>query len=193
MNFKEYQEAARSTAIYDTDHKYPFVYSVLGLVDEVAELMEKLMVITHQHHDKVEEISKEIGDIMWYISDVAYWVSLADGFDVHLANIWESPEYGGRLQEFSPQTLKFHLVVAAGQIAGKVKKVIRDQKDYDKARYIPSKTADKINYLLGDMIKILYRICYDFELDFMQIAKQNIAKLKSRQERGKLQGSGDNR
>jgi len=71
----------------------------------------------------------------------------------------------------------------AGEVLGKVKKMIRDG------------TLDKEATLkeLGDVLWYVAVLADDLHTNLSDVAKQNLDKLRSRQERGTLQGSGDNR
>ncbi|MGC9031536.1 MAG: nucleoside triphosphate pyrophosphohydrolase family protein [Minisyncoccia bacterium] len=75
MDFKEYQKKSRKTAIYPNKGKN-FIYPVLGLVGESGEVAEKIKKIIRdkkgiiKKEDK-EEIKKELGDVLWYISQIA--------------------------------------------------------------------------------------------------------------------------
>jgi len=87
MEFKEYQKKAHATAQYpkievkalegaDLAVRADWIYPVMGLMGETGELVEKLKkVIRNQDgilFDKeVKEIGKELGDILWYLSEVA--------------------------------------------------------------------------------------------------------------------------
>lgn len=80
MDFKEYQEAARKTAIYSGAGKN-FAYPALGLCGEAGEVAEKIKRVvrdgrTEIGEDEVKEISKELGDVLWYIANLAAEVGL---------------------------------------------------------------------------------------------------------------------
>jgi NTP pyrophosphatase (non-canonical NTP hydrolase) len=75
-----------------------------------------------------------------------------------------------------------------GEVQGKIKKVFRDKEGkFDET------TKKEIGKELGDVLWYLAVLARDLDLDLETIAKENVAKLKSRQERGVLGGSGDNR
>lgn len=77
----------------------------------------------------------------------------------------------------------------AGEIAEKVKKYMRKDKNFMETRKLISKE-------IGDTLWYLAMLCtpeYGFDLDFNTIAEENIEKLADRQKRGKLKGSGDER
>jgi len=71
----------------------------------------------------------------------------------------------------------------AGEVQGKIKKMLRDG-TFDK---------DAIAAEIGDVLWYIAALCRDLEIDMAEVALKNLAKLKSRQERGTLQGSGDKR
>ena len=73
----------------------------------------------------------------------------------------------------------------AGEIANKVKKLIRD-KDTEELRDAIAKEA-------GDAMWYLFRTLDELGVSAADIALNNIAKLQDRATRGVLQGSGDNR
>lgn len=79
MNFSDYQKQAWTTAAHP-DAGDTFTYPTLGLVGEAGELADK---IKKQMRDKGafkpsdvsaedrEEILKELGDVLWYVSCLA--------------------------------------------------------------------------------------------------------------------------
>ena len=82
MTLTEYQRKAAKTAIYKEEHR--MVYPALGLTGEAGEIANKVKKILRDDYDSVElmakklELSKEIGDVLWYCA------ALADdlGFDL---------------------------------------------------------------------------------------------------------------
>jgi NTP pyrophosphatase (non-canonical NTP hydrolase) len=77
----------------------------------------------------------------------------------------------------------------AGEVAGKVKKVLRD----NEGNFDDPKVKNAIADELGDVLWYLAVTARDVGFNLSTIAKRNIDKLQSRKERGVLQGSGDNR
>ena len=75
MKFSEYQKKSRVTALYpDKDNN--FIYPTLGLVGESGEIAEKIKKVLRDDggklsEDKKTEIGKELGDVLWYISQLA--------------------------------------------------------------------------------------------------------------------------
>ncbi len=76
----------------------------------------------------------------------------------------------------------------SGEIAEKTKKIMRD-----KAGHIDEETRDLLKKELGDVLWYLANLSAELQLSLSDIARCNIEKLQSRKDRGKLQGSGDNR
>lgn len=76
----------------------------------------------------------------------------------------------------------------AGEVADKVKKVIRDNnQNFDTARKI------ELAKEVGDVLWCCATMAHDLGFTLEAIAQMNISKLQSRKERGMLGGSGDNR
>ena len=80
------------------------------------------------------------------------------------------------------------LASEAGEVAGKVKKAIRD----DQGR-MTDERREKIKHELGDVLWYVAQLATDLNLSLDEVAAENITKLKSRQDRDSLQGSGDDR
>lgn len=80
------------------------------------------------------------------------------------------------------------LASEAGEVCGKVKKILRDSQGY----FSPEDKL-KIKAELGDVLWYIAAICSDLDLDMSSVANDNIAKLQDRLVRNRIQGSGDNR
>ena len=76
----------------------------------------------------------------------------------------------------------------AGEVAEKIKKVIRDEDGI----ISPEKKEELIKEL-GDVMWYVAMMCHELGIHMVNVANFNIQKLESRKKRGKLQGSGDNR
>ena len=74
MDFGDYQQKARETAIYPGE--YSILYPTLGLCGEAGEVAEKVKKIIRDKngefndHDRMN-IRKELGDVLWYIAQIA--------------------------------------------------------------------------------------------------------------------------
>lgn len=76
----------------------------------------------------------------------------------------------------------------AEEVADKVKKVIRDNNSH-----FSKETKKEIAKEIGDVLWYCAVLAHDIGFTLDEVARMNIEKLKSRQERGVLSGSGDNR
>ena len=80
------------------------------------------------------------------------------------------------------------LASEAGEVAGKIKKVLRDQDgDFDRA------PLAAIRDELGDVLWYVAVLAADLGLSLEEIAADNLAKLEARTERGTIGGAGDQR
>jgi len=75
MTFREYQLKAKETAAYP-DKGHNFIYASLGLAGETGEVVDKIKKIWRDKNKQVsaedkQEIAKEIGDVLWYLSQLA--------------------------------------------------------------------------------------------------------------------------
>ena len=80
------------------------------------------------------------------------------------------------------------LVGESGEIAEKIKKIIRDH-DSDLSKV----DVDDLKKELGDVMWYVAVLADYFDIPLNEVGEMNIAKLASRKERGVLGGSGDNR
>ena len=94
MDFEEYQKKSRKTALYpsvspatgDDGKSSNFIYPSLGLAGEVGELLNKLKKVIRDKKFKIDDdlkktIEDELGDILWYLSQ------LATEFDLSLDDV----------------------------------------------------------------------------------------------------------
>ena len=75
-----------------------------------------------------------------------------------------------------------------GEICEKLKKALRD----DGGRVTPERLHD-LSRELGDVLWYMAALCTELRLDLQEVAEQNLAKLRARQESGRLHGDGDHR
>tara|TARA_X000001316_G_C920193_1_gene34346 strand:+ start:1313 stop:1702 length:390 start_codon:yes stop_codon:yes gene_type:complete len=85
--------------------------------------------------------------------------------------------------------LALGLTSEAGEVAGKVKKLIRDGEDVEGFELKKIAIASEI----GDVLWYCAMMAKEVGVPLNEIMKENLKKLHGRKERGTLQGSGDNR
>lgn len=168
----------------------PFVglfYVSLGLAGEIGEMQEKV-VSYKEGEDDLAPVVGELGDVYWYISQVCMELGTPMG---HLLSI--NPKYSEtRKIIYDPNMITVCLILAcsiwSGRISDITKKLLRDSHGH--------LAADKKISILENLTKILIAmrsICAILGVTPEYCMEQNITKLFSRMERGKLGGSGDAR
>ena len=90
MDFNEYQEKTKATAVYPTLGG-GVVFPTLGMVGEAGEVAEKIKKLFRDgngmaNEEQKSEIAKELGDVLWYMSQVASELGISLG-EVALKNI----------------------------------------------------------------------------------------------------------
>ena len=98
MTFDEYQKKSRETAIYPNQGNN-FIYPTLGLVGESGEIAEKVKKIIRDNNGllddfKREEIKKELGDVLWYVSQLAteIKINLSDIAETNISKLQSRKE-----------------------------------------------------------------------------------------------------
>ncbi len=118
------------------------------------------------------------------LKTMGYFDSLDSDKDLLLAyaNFVEDKIFTGQDERLVENTLG--LVGEAGEVAEKVKKLIRD-----KSRF----TRKDILLELGDVLFYTQSLTSYFKSDLQEVIEMNVSKLNGRKVRGTLKGSGDNR
>ena len=80
------------------------------------------------------------------------------------------------------------LVGEAGEVADKIKKIIRD-----KGGVMEDSDREKIALEVSDVCWYLAMLAYELDYTLGEIMQMNLDKLASRQQRGVISGSGDDR
>lgn len=80
MNFSDYQKQSRQTAIYP-DLGNNFVYPTVGLSGEAGEVANKIKKLLREDYlltdEYRKELGKEIGDVLWYLSQLCSELKLS--------------------------------------------------------------------------------------------------------------------
>lgn|SRR6056297_362242 len=176
MNWAEYQNEALKTAIYPGDFT-GILYTSLGLVDEIYEFYESIGSGGE---------AKELGDVCWYIACFSNEVGILMEDTETLAEELEEQVSFCSVFDATEQ-----MKSAASKICGLMKKYIRDEQFWTHKPSTDKKAKAQVE--LAYIILSVYYICRYLEILWLDVAKLNINKLNSRKDRGKLQGSGDDR
>lgn len=81
MNFNDYQQQALSTLVSTGDDFKDIVHGVLGLSGEAGEVADKYKKIIRDKQgvlsdDDKQELSKEIGDVLWYVAVLSHLLGM---------------------------------------------------------------------------------------------------------------------
>lgn len=83
------------------------------------------------------------------------------------------------------------LASEAGEVAGKIKKQIRDGRDWNGEQR--EEMRQKILAELGDVLWYCAELATVYNVQLSEVLGANVAKLRGRQQAGTLGGNGDNR
>ena len=178
---RQYQLTAHKTAIYPRRKDQAVmaetggvVYTALGLCGECGEYYDAFSQYHATPSSSSNLVIKEAGDVCWYL--VEFLAELDIPVDVLINSEAFQAGRAGRIA-----------IYYACNCAELIKKGIRD------AGRINSETLTKI---IANLQLLWASLNYDLRvmgLSMEQVLEENNKKLLSRLDRGKLQGSGDNR
>lgn len=163
MNFNDYQEQAGQTAIYP-NRESNLLYTLLGLCGETSEFADKVLDIFCRD---LQSYPDDCESVNWELYDA-------------LTNFIH---YGQKLERLKKEIrdenseMKEYLLDVSKQIG----------------KSITENDFDLLTKELGDVLWYESQASFELGVKFDDIAKWNVNKLKSRQQRNVLQGSGDDR
>lgn len=86
MQFKDYQKQSIKTDLFTKPTEINllsvgFLEKILGIAGESGELTDKIKKILRDKNGEVsiedkDDITKELGDILWYVSAVSYYLDI---------------------------------------------------------------------------------------------------------------------
>lgn len=109
-------------------------------------------------------------------------------FNDYQAQAGETAIYPGKGEMLGLTYVTLGLANEAGEVAGKLKKILRDQNGE-----ITPEAAKDIMKEAGDVLWYLAALASELGEDLSEIAEYNLMKLFDRKSRGVLGGSGDDR
>ena len=107
-------------------------------------------------------------------------------FDAYQERAWRTAIYPNKGIDYVYPILG--LTGEAGEVAEKVKKVIRDD-----GGVFTEEKLDELKRELGDVLWYVGAICSTFDILMSDVAEQNLQKLALREAQNLIKGSGDNR
>ena len=76
MNFNDYQDKSKETAIYPKFGGQSWIYPALGLPSEAGEITNKLKKVIRDGDGSIDEatrqaVKSELGDVLWYVAQLS--------------------------------------------------------------------------------------------------------------------------
>ena len=164
MTFEEYQKEAVK---FRTETANNEEYLTLGLIEEVGEAAGKLAKSWRDGVWDEKAFIKELGDILWFIAN------LADYYDKeHSTNFSDSLKECFKMDTDAGDTVEDTMI----QVACYASDTVKDCGGY-----------------FNDLVCALGDLANRYDCTLEQVAEINLAKLRDRAARGKIQGNGDER
>jgi len=151
--------------------KFSPLYFTVGLVEEVAELVEEIDQFQLKKNGDKSEIVSEVGDVCWYL--YALCNSLTG-----ITPIPSTSEDTSALEADSRSILS-----ACGKLCGSIKKWSRGDKSWDIFQ-------PRIQKEVSDLLQLVVLIS---SVPLEVAMKKNIEKIRERRVRGVVKGDGNNR
>jgi predicted house-cleaning noncanonical NTP pyrophosphatase (MazG superfamily) len=171
---REYQETTSTTAIYPEQHAVS--YLTLGLLNEIAEFVNS---------ENAKIATSELGDMMWFVSELANLI----GSDLTLLIQNEQDDWHPSMGDaIAAASIVGELAEASGAVA----KHLRDGSSYTEEMTLFLQRAVQTIYSIVDVMSGTINPD-DPDKAFILLLSDNREKLLSRQKRGVLGGSGNNR
>jgi len=180
MDIEHYQKFVNKTAFFPKSSQgRNLSYLVMGIVEEVGEIFEFIVKkeTLNENEYILEQTIKESGDLLWYITAICNEINFSLERLMQYAKVKKNKHISNN-----------SLLIYLGNLSGAVKKMIRD--DYEK---ITDKKSDLIINNLCYILMFVLQLCDENNVKFKVVLEINAKKIKDRQKRGTLKGSGNDR
>lgn len=190
MNLKQYQNKARSTAIYLEADSARMIYPALGLVGECGEVAEKIKKLIRDDEGEMSPVRKEaikgeLGDVMWYCANCCCDtdLSLTMVYEMRCASIIQ------QVRGLILPRIALHMNRHASSAATLLEKWLYSYQCNmaESSRF--TELPQHLTHILTCVEEIAVRCGFTLE----EIYISNIDKLFNRRDRSKIKGDGDDR
>jgi len=180
-----YMEFTDSTAVYPDE--VALTYSILGLVNELAETIECYNDQIAQDGTNLKAIALELGDVVYYLCRIVKHLGLpplSTLFSQYSLGRPDSTRYAVmRLSKVFEKA-----VIYAGFFAGIHKKQLRGDETYQSLDTLQSKVRIMSLFAILDELALLFGFN-----NLLSVMNMNMAKLSARKLAGTIKGDGDYR
>lgn len=190
MDLYEYQERARSTAIYlDVKHSR-MLYPALGIIGECGEIAEKVKKLIRDADwemkpDRITAIIKELGDCCWYLANICSDTNLDLGMMYEMRGASITHQIRGLIFP--------RLVLHMNRHTTAVAEILEHWYYNDKCHISAWDKYTEIPQHLSHIITCIEEIARRCGYTLEEIYVANIKNLAGRKQRGTLKGDGDDR
>ena len=177
MTWAEYVELSARTANSELDWHEQGQNWALGLIGEAGEVTDLVKKhLFHKHEMDTEKLSKEIGDVCWYIAALVRRLR---------TKLNKSPLRFKTVRESLYLDDQFFWYEASLKVC-KIRRYMLAQNCVEMARHIGTLCYEKQEaiYALVNVLHCLISIANTFNLSMEDILQQNIDKLKARYPEG---------
>lgn len=187
----KYHEFTKTTAIYPgadiIRSADALEYLSLAFIGESGEIADKYKKVIRDNNGVISEevrqgLSKELGDVMYYISQ------MCNTFEYKLYNLVDINSIDS-IQQDPAIPLGSFIRVLNTRIGNMSEQI----QSYLVGLTGPRKIAEEINVDIANIALLLFHIAKKLNLKIEDIINENMEKLQSRKDRGVISGSGDSR
>ena len=122
------------------------------------------------------------------LSEERDFMGIGEGFRKYQNQASKTARYPDRSNLMGLLYTALGLAGEAGEIANKVKKILRDE-----SGNLTPETYNKLQEELGDVLWYASQLSWEIKYDFGDVAINNLYKLRNRLEQNKIKGEGDER
>jgi len=173
----EYQKSAQQTDQNEQTGMEGLAFPLLGLFGEVGTLLSALKKKQRDKDSYVgysESVVEEFGDVLWYLSNVAWRASLNfTDLAKHLSLHWRNSHLLRRNRTGSPDSSEFEAAVIA--LAGKAGLLLNEFSEGTVRN-----RRDLLGAYLADIFCALIQAAATADIDLREAARQNLCKINSR-------------
>lgn len=178
-----YMEFTDSTAVYPDE--VALTYSILGLVNELAETIKCYNDQIAQDDTNLKAIALELGDVVYYLCRIVKHLGLPP-----LSTLFSQYSLGKPDSVSSLRLSKVfeRAVIFAGSLASIHKKQLRGDEAYQSPAILQSKMRVMPLFVILDELSCLFGFN-----NLLSVMNMNMAKLSARKLAGTIKGDGDYR